>query len=313
MIDLTALRADLRALADGKNITWAQIARETGLSGGTISGFMNDKYNGDNQRVAAALTRWIANQRAADALPEPPRFIETPTARRIWTSLRFARLTESIAVICGHPGVGKTAAAREYCRRNDNVWLITITPACASVLECLTELADALGMNDIPRRKGPLARALRRRLSGVQGLAIIDEADHLHAEALEELRLLQEAAGCGLALMGNHRVYATMTGGQRSVEFARLFSRIAKRTAINKAHKADVDAIADAWRIDGDEERRLLQAIAHKPGALRILNHALRLAAMTAHGKGERIDADYLRGAFRELDLDVDISARLKG
>ncbi|EKK4092582.1 AAA family ATPase, partial [Salmonella enterica] len=279
---------------------------------GTISSFINDKYNGDNERVSQILQRWLEKYHAVAELPEPPRFVETQTVKQIWTSMRFASLTESIAVVCGNPGVGKTEAAREYRRTNNNVWMITITPSCASVLECLTELAFELGMNDAPRRKGPLSRALRRRLEGTQGLVIIDEADHLGAEVLEELRLLQESTRTGLVLMGNHRVYSNMTGGNRTVEFARLFSRIAKRTAINKTKKADVKAIADAWQINGENELELLQQIAQKPGALRILNHSLRLAAMTAHGKGERVNEDYLRQAFRELDLDVDISTLLR-
>ncbi|HFP3831219.1 TPA: AAA family ATPase, partial [Escherichia coli] len=274
--------------------------------------FINDKYNGDNERVSQMLQRWLEKYHAVAELPEPPRFVETQTVKQIWTSMRFASLTESIAVVCGNPGVGKTEAAREYRRTNNNVWMITITPSCASVLECLTELAFELGMNDAPRRKGPLSRALRRRLEGTQGLVIIDEADHLGAEVLEELRLLQESTRTGLVLMGNHRVYSNMTGGNRTVEFARLFSRIAKRTAINKTKKADVKAIADAWQINGENELELLQQIAQKPGALRILNHSLRLAAMTAHGKGERVNEDYLRQAFRELDLDVDISTLLR-
>ncbi|EOU8985287.1 AAA family ATPase, partial [Escherichia coli] len=288
------------------------IALESGLSTGTISSFINDKYNGDNERVSQILQRWLEKYHAVAELPEPPRFVETQTVKQIWTSMRFASLTESIAVVCGNPGVGKTEAAREYRRTNNNVWMITITPSCASVLECLTELAFELGMNDAPRRKGPLSRALRRRLEGTQGLVIIDEADHLGAEVLEELRLLQESTRIGLVLMGNHRVYSNMTGGNRTVEFARLFSRIAKRTAINKTKKADVKAIADAWQINGENELELLQQIAQKPGALRILNHSLRLAAMTAHGKGERVNEDYLRQAFRELDLDVDISTLLR-
>ncbi len=282
------------------------------MAAGTLSAFVNNKYNGDNERVAQTLERWQENYHRAAELPEPPRFVETRTARQIWTSMRFASLTESISVICGNPGVGKTEAAREFRRTNNNVWMITITPSCASVLECLTELAYELGMNDAPRRKGPLSRALRRRLEGTQGLVIIDEVDHLGAEVLEELRLLQESARIGLVLMGNHRVYSNMTGGNRTVEFARLFSRIAKRTAINKTKIDDVKAIADAWQITGENERELLQQIAQKPGALRILNHSLRLAAMTAHGKGERVNEDYLRQAFRELDLDVDISTLLR-
>lgn len=295
-----------------KKTTFKQIALESGLSTGTISSFINDKYNGDNERVSQMLQRWLEKYHAVAELPEPPRFVETQTVKQIWTSMRFASLTESIAVVCGNPGVGKTEAAREYRRTNNNVWMITITPSCASVLECLTELAFELGMNDAPRRKGPLSRALRRRLEGTQGLVIIDEADHLGAEVLEELRLLQESTRTGLVLMGNHRVYSNMTGGNRTVEFARLFSRIAKRTAINKTKKADVKAIADAWQINGEKELELLQQIAQKPGALRILNHSLRLAAMTAHGKGERVNEDYLRQAFRELDLDVDISTLLR-
>lgn len=311
-MNISDIRAGLRTLVENEETTFKQIALESGLSTGTISSFINDKYNGDNERVSQMLQRWLEKYHAVAELPEPPRFVETQTVKQIWTSMRFASLTESIAVVCGNPGVGKTEAAREYRRTNNNVWMITITPSCASVLECLTELAFELGMNDAPRRKGPLSRALRRRLEGTQGLVIIDEADHLGAEVLEELRLLQESTRTGLVLMGNHRVYSNMTGGNRTVEFARLFSRIAKRTAINKTKKADVKAIADAWQINGEKELELLQQIAQKPGALRILNHSLRLAAMTAHGKGERVNADYLRQAFRELDLDVDISTLLR-
>ncbi len=311
-MNISDIRAVLRTLVENEETTFKQIALESGLSTGTLSSFINDKYNGDNERVSQMLQRWLEKYHAVAELPEPPRFVETQTVKQIWTSMRFASLTESIAVVCGNPGVGKTEAAREYRRTNNNVWMITITPSCASVLECLTELAFELGMNDAPRRKGPLSRALRRRLEGTQGLVIIDEADHLGAEVLEELRLLQESTRIGLVLMGNHRVYSNMTGGNRTVEFARLFSRIAKRTAINKTKKADVKAIADAWQINGEKELELLQQIAQKPGALRILNHSLRLAAMTAHGKGERVNEDYLRQAFRELDLDVDISTLLR-
>lgn len=311
-MNISDIRAGLRTLVENGETTMTRIAKESGVSLSAVSGFMNDKYNGNMETIGDILELWLEDYHRAAELPEPPRFVETRTARQIWTSMRFASLTESISVICGNPGVGKTEAAREFRRTNNNVWMITITPSCASVLECLTELAYELGMNDAPRRKGPLSRALRRRLEGTQGLVIIDEADHLGAEVLEELRLLQESARIGLVLMGNHRVYSNMTGGNRTVEFARLFSRIAKRTAINKTKIDDVKAIADAWQITGENERELLQQIAQKPGALRILNHSLRLAAMTAHGKGERVNEDYLRQAFRELDLDVDISTLLR-
>jgi hypothetical protein len=45
----------------------------------------------------------------------------------------------------------------------------------------------------------------------------------------------------------------------------------------------------------------------------RILSHSLRLAAMTAHGAGEAVNEAYILKAFRDLDLDVDISTLLRG
>lgn len=311
-MNISDIRAGLRTLVENEETTFKQIALESGLSTGTISSFINDKYNGDNERVSQILQRWLEKYHAVAELPEPPRFVETQTVKQIWTSMRFASLTESIAVVCGNPGVGKTEAAREYRRTNNNVWMITITPSCASVLECLTELAFELGMNDAPRRKGPLSRALRRRLEGTQGLVIIDEADHLGAEVLEELRLLQESTRIGLVLMGNHRVYSNMTGVTERLNLPVCFPVLQSALQLIKPKKADVKAIADAWQINGEKELELLQQIAQKPGALRILNHSLRLAAMTAHGKGERVNEDYLRQAFRELDLDVDISTLLR-
>ncbi|MDP0387105.1 hypothetical protein QCC42_13835 [Klebsiella pneumoniae] len=53
--------------------------------------------------------------------------------------------------------------------------------------------------------------------------------------------------------------------------------------------------------------------MAQKPGALRILSHSLRLAAMTAHGAGEAVNESYIRKALRDLDLDVDVSTLLRG
>ena len=191
--------------------------------------------------------------------------------------------------------------------------MITASPSSASILECITELAEALGIDKAPRHKGPLVRTVRRRLSGTKGLIVIDEADHLGMEVLEELRLLQESACVGLVLMGNHNVYSNMTGVSRTVEFARLFSRIAKRVAINKTKKADVSAVAEAWHITSEEERTLLQEIAAKPGALRTLSHTLRLAAMTAHGAKKPLNETFIRKAYNDLNLDDDVSKLLRG
>lgn len=57
-VNISDIREVLRNLVDGNRFTFAQVARETGLSTGVVSGFMNNKYAGDNARVEKALQRW---------------------------------------------------------------------------------------------------------------------------------------------------------------------------------------------------------------------------------------------------------------
>ena len=178
----------------------------------------------------------------------------THTARQIMDDMTYAHVTQSIAVIYGASGVGKSEALRHYASHNPNVWMVTASPCRSTLTECLYELAMELGMEQAPRLRGPLARAVRRRLVGTEGLIVIDEADHLDYPTLEELRILQEEVGIGLVLVGNNKIYTQLTGGRRNEDFARLFSRIAKRRGIHKTKQNDVKAISDAWAITGQGE-----------------------------------------------------------
>lgn len=54
-MNISDIRGVLRNLVDEKGLTFNKVARETGLSSGTLSSFMNGKYAGDNDRVEEAL------------------------------------------------------------------------------------------------------------------------------------------------------------------------------------------------------------------------------------------------------------------
>lgn len=60
-MNISDIRAGLRTLVENEETTFKQIALESGLSTGTISSFINDKYNGDNERVSQILQRWLEN------------------------------------------------------------------------------------------------------------------------------------------------------------------------------------------------------------------------------------------------------------
>ncbi|CDL79758.1 AAA family ATPase [Xenorhabdus cabanillasii] len=297
------IRAAIRTVVENDGMTYSNIARESGLSGTALSQFMNESYRGDNDSVASKLSVWLENRtRRTTEMPAAPDFVQTKTVRQIWSALQYAQIAQCISVIYGSPGVGKTKSLQQFASDRPNVWLITVSPSRASLSECLYELALELGIGDAPRRAGQLGRSVRRKLRGTSGLLIIDEADHLDYPVLEELRILQEDTGIGLALVGNHQVYSKLTGGNsRNVDFARLFSRIAKKVAILKTKKDDVQAISAAWGL-GQQERALVHQLAERPGALRTVSHTLRLAAMFASGANESLSEKHIRAAVKDLE-----------
>lgn len=290
----------IKALLEQSIVTQAQIAKEIGVSPSTVNQLLNGNYKADPAPMLQKLANWLtARDQRADA-PRDPGFVMTETAKQIIADMNYALATESIVIIHGISGVGKTTALREFQRTNNNVWVITTSPSRSTMTECMYELAMELGMENAPRLRGPLARALRRRLLNTKGLIVVDEADHLDRPTLEELRILVEEVGIGMVLVGNSRVYTQLTGGQRSEDFARLYSRVAKKRALTKAKKADVMAVASAWNIDGDAERSLLVQISERPGALRLVSKNLKLA-VTCSG-GEPLTEQVLRYAFNELE-----------
>lgn len=277
--------ARVKALLEQSTVTQAQIAKEIGVSGSTVNQLLNGNYKADPTAMVQKLANWLtARDQRADA-PRDPGFVMTETAKQIMADMGYALTTQSIVIIHGISGVGKTTALREFQRNNNNVWVITTSPSRATMTECLYELAMELGMDNAPRLRGPLARALRRRLRNTKGLIVVDEADHVDRPTLEELRILAEEVEVGLVLVGNSRVYTQLTGGPRSEDFARLFSRIAMKRALTKAKKADVLAFASAWNITGAAELDLLLRISERPGALRLVSKNLKLAVMYSGGE----------------------------
>ena len=291
----------VKALLEQSTVTQAQIAKEIGVSGSTVNQLLNGNYKADPTAMVQKLANWLtARDQRADA-PRDPGFVMTETAKQIMADMGYALTTQSIVIIHGISGVGKTTALREFQRNNNNkVWVITTSPSRATMTECLYELAMELGMDNAPRLRGPLARALRRRLRNTKGLIVVDEADHVDRPTLEELRILAEEVEVGLVLVGNSRVYTQLTGGPRSEDFARLFSRIAMKRALTKAKKADVLAFASAWNITGAAELDLLLRISERPGALRLVSKNLKLAVM--YSGGEPLTEQILLHTFNKLE-----------
>lgn len=302
-------RERCKALLLDQAISRPEAAREAGIHYATFSAWLNASYAGRNDRVAADVLKWMearqAQVAARSALPDAPRFVVTPTAEAITGVLQHARAAADMVVVSGPPGIGKTSAVCAYTRRTPNVWKITGHPLLRSPRAAMEELARIAGlMNE--RGLANVHRALVQRMRGTAGLVIVDEANHLSSDALDQLRSLHDEAEVGLALVGNATVFSRLEGGgNRQAEFAQLFSRVGMRLTSLKDHRArlggDIDAYLDGWEVTDAGARKLLHAIGRKPGALRNLRKTVSLAHMLAGAARETLGARHVHLAWQRL------------
>lgn len=288
-----------------EGISQSSIALQIGVTSGALSAYLNQKYTGNSENIEHALKNWLkTREKKKKVFVEAPHFIETETTKKVWSALDMARLLNTMVTVYGASGVGKTKAAMAYKQDNQNVWLITASPARATLSSILYELALELGINDAPRRKDRLSRLICKKLKGTQGLLIIDESDHLPYDALEEIRIIQEECEVGIALIGNDKVYTRVQGGINPAhEYARLWSRIGKHFAFKRTLKADVQAIAKAWQLDLQDKTlmKLLCDIAFTGGGLRSLTQHLRLATLLAKAQQRPVDFELISQAQAQM------------
>lgn len=299
--------ADLRAIVRNamaeEGLTQATIARESGLSQTTLSQWLKGQYPGDNEAIAAKIATWLSSRTVAkaNAAPTVTGWIDTPTGRKIEAALTAAQHEQTIAVVYGGAGVGKTSAIRRYSENRPNVWRVTAAPSTAGLMAALEAIGAALDLRDLPNRPANYSREIVRRMVGTKGLLVIDEAQHLSVQALEEVRSIHDQAATGIAFVGNEAVYARLTGGSRKATFAQLFSRIGHRLSLTGASRADTDAMLAAWGIVGAAERDWAHKVASLPGGLRGLVQTLRSASIVATKRAAAVDVRLLQAAWLQL------------
>lgn len=305
-INHDALREVLRKLMADEGLSQNACAGRIGVSAAALSGFLGGTYKGNENEVAAKITRWINQRNEAEkihaVMPVAPGWISTPTGRKILDALAFAQMAPDIAVIYGGAGFGKSSAINRYKTQAANVWAVTATPATASVGVLLEECTHAMGLRDLPVHPAKLQRAIVDKVKDSGGLIVIDEAQHLTKQSLEQMRSIHDVTGVGLALAGNQSVYNLVYRGGTN-GFAQLFSRIGKRVPLKSVLAGDVAALANGFKVKSDKELQLLEEIAKNPGALRMVVKTLRLASMAAGGDAPT--QNHLRQAWRELQGDV--------
>lgn len=312
--EIAAVRQQLKDYKAANGLSWKDLEKLVGdQSSAVLSAFVNATYAGDNRNVAWKVNRFFVAEevRAQQSvvMPVVPGFRMTKTAQMMTAQLRWAHEGE-ISAIVGNPGLSKTATIDQYAGTNPNVFKITANPAIRSVLPVLGEICRAAGRDvKVWRSSHGLYQALTARLSGLRALVIVDEAQHLRDDALDQLRAIHDETHCGLVLAGNAAVLGRIQQGGRLVEFAQINSRVSWPQTYLHPFPEDVAMLCEAWGVENARERDFLGKVAMLPGALRSMTQVLKMATLDARGGDEERTLSHLKTAWTQLQRAQSIAA----
>lgn len=310
--DWRQLTSKVAETARTHNWSKAEVARRTGMPEGTFSQWFSGSYAGRLDAQNTRIRQWLDNVEEmaamATGIPASPGYVETRTAKDIMETLLFAQILPEMSIICLGAGMGKTFTCRRFCETRPHAYRVTMTPYTRTVHGMLVEIATALGVSQTNPTKLPRAIGEKLQRNGRQPLLIVDEAQNLRDEAIDQLRSFMDINECGIALVGNEEIYGRLAGRTDGPSFAQIKRRIGKKLRRLTPYPEDITAMIDAWGVEDEAARKLLTGIGMKAGALGQIDKTMRLAGIYAAGDagsgGTVISERHIRKAWSNRGVE---------
>ncbi|MDM9647719.1 AAA family ATPase [Rhizobium sp. S163] len=296
------------ATAGANGYSKTEVAKRMGMPEGTFSQWFSGKYAGRLDSTNRTVEQWLlaVEEQAglAATIPTSPGFIKTRIATEITETLAWAQMTADMVMVTLAAGNGKTATSRHYCSTRPHAYLVTISPHTKTVHGMLLELAAVLEVHE--HNPAKLTRKIGEKLGRIGGgsLLIIDEAQNLADEAINQLRHFVDVYQCGVALVGNNEVYTRFVKKSDGPSYDQLKSRLGKRLKRDKPRLEDLQAFIAAWGVVDPDCVKLLTGIGMKGGALRQIDKTLKLASLVAMGAQEPLAKKHIEAAWKNRDVE---------
>ncbi|MEM0964820.1 MAG: ATP-binding protein [Verrucomicrobiota bacterium] len=217
--EVVNLLVDAFLLCRKYSISKTEFAAEIDVHASTVSKIFNGRYTDPknshirlvpSKKFLDATRNFIAAKKAREAVKNKL-FIETPTARRIWTLCDLSRESHTPAFIWGASHIGKTFALKRYAEANNHTRTIYIRMKAASGLGGMVHrICDAAGQ-PINTNNARLIELLKGTIDPGQ-LLIFDEIHQLQHTyrkesffaCLEVIREILDEVECGGVICGTN-------------------------------------------------------------------------------------------------------------
>ena len=275
------------------------------IAEGTLSQIIGGTYKTDSiQKMEGVLRTWLdkVQKRKTVYKPLAISFVRTAASDHIFNLADSCRMYKELGICVGKAGVGKTTSVREYAKQHSDVILIYANHSMTK-RSLFERLAEELNLNT----KGSTDALFRRcagRIHDGDFCVIVDEAEHLDADMLDDLRRLAdpEVGGCGLLLIGLETFLAEIKSNK--AKFSYLTSRVHhKYKALELSDKGVQDIVSAAGEVYAPWHKHFSK----RTHNARILVHAMdmcfRIMCKTEEKSGEPcpMSEDVIAKAFEQL------------
>ena len=304
---ISAIREELQSISTkDESLSDRKIGLEIGFSPAVVNSFKNNKYAGDNTKVAAAVKSFIDrynNPERADNKGKL-KFAPTSASLKIFETVKYCINKSKIGLITGEPGLGKTISLEEYCLRNTSAIIIYVVPI-ANVRWILEDISKALRL-PIQAYKGnqyynldkpAIFRQIVEALKDTSLPIILDEGENLSTSCLEIIRRIHDLTNAPMILAGTSRLEHKLRGERG--QFKQLYSRVGIHEQIRSFSQKDVASILEVNFPEALNFASTFLQVSKQNG--RLLQNLIDLVKINVQKTGESISTDLIDLAAESL------------
>jgi general secretion pathway protein A len=250
--------------------------------------------------------------------PDPQFLYLSPSHKEALGSIIYGiEQRKGFVVVLGEVGLGKTTVLRSYLDRRDRQWmtLVYVFNPNLSFHALLETILKALGIDDALQSAHGMVDRLHHRLveeyqNGRNVVLVVDEAQNMPVETLEQLRVLSNLETATdkllqIVLVGQPEFAATL--GRH--ELRQLRQRIAVRCTLSPLSERDSEAYIEyrlnrvgATSASVFTRKALRQIVQHARGVPRTLNIVCDNVLVTGLGyRRKPVTGDVVQEVIRDL------------
>ena len=288
------------AITDG--MKWTDVEQATGYDKTTMFRVLKGTYEGSWDKICRAISsfRKLYEKRGK---VQANVFADNRLYRQMEWILDYTLASNGCTMILGESGVGKTACAKEWQRRNNHGRTVLVEGLpIGGAHSLLRSIARAVGVNCSVSSSQMLDSVIRA--FNPNRVLIVDEIQHYlptagkHPIALEMIRRIRDISGCSLAYLGTVRVRQQLKESGNAYMYEQITGRTSKPFILTDTLTEDdvLPIVRQYVAKPSDKLKEVLVAWANDRdlGRLRYVVEALRFGSRLASDQKQELNEKHI-------------------